>query len=178
MSLPQIPINVDARGATINSVGQDQFNISRVDLSTHNTTHHNNGDTTFNNTIIYVVYARESSGDTTADGQILQAHPASEAAELVSLPRGPSTNAIFVNYLDVEAWIGWINFDGERVHYNMLIPGQLYIQRTYVGHPWLVCAGLEQSPVAMFHPLLNDSHALITPNLLNTNMTSHSGTQH
>jgi hypothetical protein len=73
MSLPQIPINVDARGATINSVGQDQFNIGRVDLSTHNTTHHNNGDTTFNNnTIIYVVYARESSGDTTADGQLVR----------------------------------------------------------------------------------------------------------
>ena len=68
MALPRIPINIDARGATINSVGQDQFNIGGVDLST---TYHNNGETTFNNTnntnIYYVV-----SGDTAADGQLVR----------------------------------------------------------------------------------------------------------
>jgi len=64
--LPPNPLNIDARGATVNSVGGDQFNIDNVDLSTHNTTHNNNGDTTFNsanNAVFYITYANGSSGD-------------------------------------------------------------------------------------------------------------------
>lgn len=53
------------------------------------------------------------------------------------------------------------------MYYNTLPAGQSYKQQTYVGHPWLVCVGPEQSPVSVFHPLHNDAHALITPSLLN-----------
>lgn len=106
---------------------------------------------------------------------VLQAHPASEATNLISLPGGLSTHVIFVNNLDVVARIDWINFKGERQYYHSLSPGQSYKQQTYVNHPWLVCAGSEQSPVAVFHPLQHDAHALITTSLLLANTAPHSG---
>jgi hypothetical protein len=83
---------------------------------------------------------------------VLQAHSASDATKLISQSGGRSTNVVFINNLDVVATIYWINYDGGRQHYMTLSPGQSYKQHTYVDHPWLVCAGSEQLPIAVFHP--------------------------
>jgi hypothetical protein len=103
---------------------------------------------------------------------VLQAHSASDATKLISQSGGRSTSVVFINNLDVVATIYWINYDGGRQHYMTLSPGQSYKQHTYVDHPWLVCAGSEQLPIAVFHPSQNDGHALIIPSLLDRNTTS------
>ena len=32
----------------------------------------------------------------------------------------------------------WLDYDGRRVFYNFLNPGQSYVQQTYLTHPWIV----------------------------------------
>ena len=43
----------------------------------------------------------------------------------------------FVNETGVSVEIYWLDYDGRRVLYNRLSPGQKYLQQTFVTHPWM-----------------------------------------
>lgn len=92
---------------------------------------------------------------------MLGACPHSNANYLRSLSGGSSTYVTFINTLDSAASVYWIDFDGRRALYRTLPPGESYRQQTYVHHPWVVCAGAPQSPVAVFHPSPTEAGALI-----------------
>jgi von Hippel-Lindau disease tumor suppressor protein len=32
----------------------------------------------------------------------------------------------------------WLDYSGQRVLYSTLVPGQSYVQPTFITHPWLV----------------------------------------
>jgi len=159
--------DIDARNSTFNQVhGNQTIDVTHV----HN----------YYNTIYNGIYTDSSSRGAVTDdsliqrSSVLQAHPALEASDLRSLMGGESTYVIFVNTLDVATTIYWINFTGEKQHYYTLPPGESYRQQTFVHHPWLVCTGSEQSPLAVFHPLQKSGLALIDASLLGRGAASES----
>jgi len=64
-------------------------------------------------------------------------HPAERAATR-SVTAKFSTSIRFINPGSVAVKIYWLNYEGERVFYNLLQPGEEYIQQTYLTHPWLI----------------------------------------
>jgi hypothetical protein len=44
----------------------------------------------------------------------------------------------FVNNSSQTIAVYWIDYNGVRVLYNQLVPGQSYVQATFVTHPWVV----------------------------------------
>lgn len=113
--------------------------------------------------------------DTVTAASRLELMPASiSESDLRSLSGGGSTSVTFVNTLDVPANIYWINYDGERVLYRTLLPSLSYRQQTYVRHPWVVCAGLHHTPVAMFQPTQTDSRAVIRAGVHGEDTAPHS----
>jgi hypothetical protein len=49
-----------------------------------------------------------------------------------------STEIAFTNRAAEKRRIYWLNFNGIRVFYASLEPGQTVSYQTYIGHPWLV----------------------------------------
>lgn len=37
--------------------------------------------------------------------------------------------------------IFWLDYNGQRVLYNTLAPGQSYVQQTFLTHPWVIADG-------------------------------------
>ncbi|KAF9458402.1 von Hippel-Lindau disease tumor suppressor, beta/alpha domain-containing protein [Collybia nuda] len=93
--------------------------------------------------------------------QILVPNPAHLASCLRSINGGSSTTITFINYLDVEVRVNWIDFDGKLKFYKALAPGSQYNQQTYVGHPWVVYTN---TAYAVFHPLAGNNHRAIIDN--------------
>ena len=46
------------------------------------------------------------------------------------------TQVEFINHGKEIKTIYWLNYEGRRVCYARLQPGDSYIQKTYVSHPW------------------------------------------
>ena len=65
---------------------------------------------------------------------------AKEGQGLKSEVSDQSTHVRFVNDNPEARTIYWLNFDGYRVFYMRLEPGQAYDQQTYVSHPWVITA--------------------------------------
>jgi len=55
-----------------------------------------------------------------------------------SLNSNRSTFVTFVNRHDESVRVYWLNFDGQRVYYRDIEPGESYRQQTFVTHPWVV----------------------------------------
>jgi VHL beta domain len=59
-----------------------------------------------------------------------------------------ATTIVFQNNRDVRVRIYWLNYQGQREHFQDLAPGRQHVQETYVSHPWIVteengrCIGL------------------------------------
>jgi hypothetical protein len=54
----------------------------------------------------------------------------------------------------------WLDFDGRRVHYADLPPGQGYRQQTFATHPWMAVDGDGQCR-ALLVPLAAGHHAVV-----------------
>jgi hypothetical protein len=55
-----------------------------------------------------------------------------------SLASKESTGVTFVNRSDEPIKIYWLSFQGERKLYHFLPPGSRQMQKTFIGHNWLV----------------------------------------
>ena len=82
-----------------------------------------------------------------------------------SLNSGRSTFVTFVNRLDESVRVYWLNFDGRRVYYRDIEPGESYRQLTFVTHPWVVTnSNTEHGAghcLAMFQPAVVPGIAVI-----------------
>jgi von Hippel-Lindau disease tumor suppressor protein len=72
-----------------------------------------------------------------ADKPIVNLYCGAEFA-LRSRASDVSLHLEFANDTDGPIFIYWLDFEGHRVHYNTLAPGESYEQQTYVTHPWVV----------------------------------------
>jgi hypothetical protein len=68
----------------------------------------------------------------------LQAQTAQLEGSVRSIESVRSTTVRFENVSLIPVQIFWLNYEGKRVLYNTLAPGQSYVQGTFVTHPWLV----------------------------------------
>jgi len=55
----------------------------------------------------------------------------------VGFPHG-STTILFVNSSSATVNVFWLDYQGNRVWYATLLPGDSYIQETYLSHPWVI----------------------------------------
>lgn len=74
------------------------------------------------------------------DGAIVQARCADER-RLRSHESTTSLHIAYQNDHDRKVSLYWLDFEGRRVHYADLEPGQGYRQQTYVTHPWVAVDG-------------------------------------
>lgn len=65
---------------------------------------------------------------------------AMEGKGLISINANTSTELHFINKSTGPRSLYWLNYDGVRVFYMRLNPGENYVQQTYVTHPWVVVA--------------------------------------
>ncbi|AUT49462.1 hypothetical protein [Achromobacter sp. AONIH1] len=63
---------------------------------------------------------------------------AGEGKTLRSRDAARPTQVEFINHGKEIKTIYWLNYEGRRVYYTRLQPGDSYIQKTYVSHPWVV----------------------------------------
>ncbi len=73
---------------------------------------------------------------------------------------GPETAIIFVNRLDTEVQLFWIDPEGNRRPYGVLRPGESRRQHTFAGHVWLVAR--DERTVAVFEGTDTPARAVIT----------------
>ena len=59
-----------------------------------------------------------------------------KARPLRSRDAARPTQVEFINHGKEIKTIYWLNYEGRRVYYARLQPGDSYIQKTYVSHPW------------------------------------------
>ena len=57
---------------------------------------------------------------------------------LTSLPGDRAAQITFTNNTAAVRDVYWINYSGQRVFYKALLPGQNYVQPTYITHPWVI----------------------------------------
>src|SRR4051812_33471849 len=65
-------------------------------------------------------------------------HGCSDEPLLHSVDGQRTINLNFVNRAMVGVAVYWLGYDGQRVSYKWLEPGESYTQPTYATHPWLV----------------------------------------
>jgi len=63
-------------------------------------------------------------------------HP--EDMPRTSASGGEAAVITFVNAMDADIEVAWINLEGGRIAYQTIAPGQRWSQNTYVGHAWMV----------------------------------------
>ncbi|MBR8657470.1 hypothetical protein KDH83_29565 [Achromobacter sp. Marseille-Q0513] len=61
------------------------------------------------------------------EGKTLRSHDAARPTQIEFINHGKEIKTIY-----------WLNYEGRRVYYTRLQPGDSYIQKTYVSHPWVV----------------------------------------
>ena len=71
-----------------------------------------------------------------------------------------ATAVTFTNQRAQPVAVFWINFEGVRVFYATLQPGESYTQQTFVGHPW-VAATPDGHALMAFWPGSTPSTALV-----------------
>jgi von Hippel-Lindau disease tumor supressor len=70
--------------------------------------------------------------------------PALRAQSVKSVASELATELTFVNRSSSVRKIYWLDFDGKRVLYSTLKPGEEVAQETFLTHPWLVTDGKNQ----------------------------------
>lgn len=63
-----------------------------------------------------------------------------------------ATTIRFVNDSGADKVVYWLNFDGLRVFYARLAPGESYDQQTFVSHPWVVTSDSYGTCEALWMP--------------------------
>ncbi|WP_158702554.1 protein kinase [Kitasatospora sp. MMS16-BH015] len=91
--------------------------------------------------------------------RLLPLPPAREEA-LRSTAGDVSTEVEFVNRRSETVRIHWLDYQGSRIFYLQLEPGQSYVQQTYVSHPWIV-TDTAATPLAIFLPTATPSRATV-----------------
>ena len=90
----------------------------------------------------------------------LSAINCSQESSLQSLNSSTPTTVEFINASPQTIRIYWQNFAGQRVLYNTLVPGQAYVQPTFVTHPWVATNTSDQC-VAIYQPAASHSRAIV-----------------
>jgi hypothetical protein len=72
--------------------------------------------------------------------------------QVKSLNAAGPTQVTFVNRESVPIRTYWLNYDGRRVFYREVPPGQSYVQQTYVTHPWVITDNPQGRCVALYQP--------------------------
>jgi len=89
--------------------------------------------------------------------------------EVKSISYDESTFIHLVNGTNVTIKTYWLNYNGTRVPYTTLAPGETYKQQTFVTHPWIAVEKETDSPVGLcFQPLAKPGKAVfrfINPSL-------------
>lgn len=76
-----------------------------------------------------------------------------------SLVADTSLEMVVRNETRVPLVMTWLDYDGNRVDYAQVEPGEEYLQQTYVTHPWIVRAGTRC--VGLFVPQAAGHHDLV-----------------
>ena len=82
---------------------------------------------------------------------------------LQSLTGGAPTTITFTNQTSHEAYIYWLDYDGQRQYYNDLQPGESYRQGTFVGHPWEIMNPRTRTNRYFLPTTSGEHHVAITP---------------
>jgi hypothetical protein len=91
---------------------------------------------------------------------LLRRHPTEQEKSHRSVDSRSPAAIKFVNKTTHPVRIYWLDFAGNRVLYNSLLPGQAYVQNTFIGHPWLV-TDMRDYPLALFVPEVESGQAVI-----------------
>jgi len=78
-----------------------------------------------------------------------------QEGQLRSVNRATSTVVTFINRGMLTITVYWLNYQGERVFYAKLGPGQSYVQSTFVTHPWLLIGNPGEKCLGIFKPALS-----------------------
>jgi hypothetical protein len=78
-----------------------------------------------------------------------------EEHDLVAQRSTQATTIVFRNRSGEVRKLFWLNFDGDRVAYSTLQPGERVEQPTYSGHPW-VATNRRGQCIAIFVPTGRD----------------------
>ena len=85
----------------------------------------------------------------------------SQVLSLTSLNGNMPTSIEFENDSVDPVDIFWIDYSGQAVLYSHLLPGQSYVQQTYVTHPWVIYDDVRASYVMGFLPISQPGIAFI-----------------
>jgi hypothetical protein len=70
------------------------------------------------------------------------------------------TTVEFINASSQIIRIYWRDFAGQRVLFNTLLPGQAYLQGTFVTHPWVATNTSDQC-IALYQPVSTHSRVIV-----------------
>jgi len=101
-----------------------------------------------------------AESDVILESNIPTLAPAAQSSfqALKSIGGQPATIVNFINRLNVEAKAYWIDYEGKRVLYATLKPGETRRQETYVGHPWEVVA---ENFKNVYLPIVTESNVIL-----------------
>ncbi|TAL79963.1 MAG: hypothetical protein EPN75_08720 [Beijerinckiaceae bacterium] len=68
-----------------------------------------------------------------AQGEICQTE-----GQVRSMQGSTPASIIFSNGTDLDLVVYWLDYNGKRVFYKSLRPGEAYTQKTFLTHPWLI----------------------------------------
>jgi von Hippel-Lindau disease tumor supressor len=88
---------------------------------------------------------------TTSGVALAQRIHAAENVGIRSVNGDISTSVRFVNHRQIMLKIYWLNYEGKRVFYRSLKPGEQYVQQTYLTHPWLI-TNVNDNALYLFFP--------------------------
>jgi hypothetical protein len=111
---------------------------------------------------IAVLFAAITAGRANAEPVLTPLSPTLEGS-LKSIVGDTQTSIRFVNLSSGVRNIIWLDYNGQRVFYNSLQPGQSYIQETFLTHPWLITTAQGQG-LAIYLPISELASALLSSN--------------
>lgn len=86
--------------------------------------------------------------------------PCGDESKLRSIVSEGSLQIDFANGGTQPIAMYWIDFNGGRVHYADVSPGDSYTQQTFVTHPW-VAVGANGKCVGIIVPNREDTHEVV-----------------
>jgi hypothetical protein len=98
-----------------------------------------------------VLFSQQADAQT-ATGPNLQSMDCSQEGMLRSLFGNDRISVHFSNLTAQPLDVYWLNYNGERVRYRILAPGEDYTQQTYVTHPWVLAYDDGGQCVALYLP--------------------------
>jgi hypothetical protein len=86
--------------------------------------------------------------------------PCEFESKLRSRDASISTYVNFVNRSNDVIRTYWLNYQGERVFYSQIDPGNSYRQQTYVSHPWIITDSNNHC-LSIYFPQANESSKVV-----------------